>query len=188
MTNLIDSIKNKKYDYIELCHRLDKGTSGCLILAKNQEFLKQFNKLNAEKKLIKEYHAIVKGTFKEKITLQTKNTLKKYNNKINDTNKLSKTTIELIKKYINCSLIKIRPYTGRLHQIRIHLTHIGHPILLDTKYGNRTFNKNMKPFLNRIFLHANCIKFKCPITNKYFKIQTCYDNFLQNFIKNIEAN
>ena len=69
--NIIDLIKNKEYEYIELCHRLDKNTSGCIILAKNKDFLSNFNKLMSEKKIIKEYHAIIKGNL-EKIKIQIK--------------------------------------------------------------------------------------------------------------------
>lgn len=142
-----------------------------------------------ENKIKKEYHAIIKGNIKTINTIiLTKSILKNYNTKINDHEKISKTIIKTIKNYNNLSLIKIFPITGRLHQIRIHLTHIGNPIANDEKYGNKTFNKKMK-FLNlsRMFLHAKSITFKCPITNELFNIKALYDENIKNFLKKIKG-
>ncbi len=140
-----------------------------------------------EKKIKKEYYAVVKGTIAN-TSILTKNILKKYNKKINDTEKISETNINPIKTYHNLSLIQIIPLTGRLHQIRIHLTHIGHPIINDKKYGNKTFNTEMKKYkLNKMFLHARSIKFKCPITGKFFNIQADYDNNVKNFINKLNG-
>lgn len=187
--NIIDLIKNKEYEYIELCHRLDKNTSGCIILAKNKDFLSNFNKLISEKKIIKEYHAIIKGNLEKiKIQIKTKNKLNLYNSKINDNNKYSETVIKNIENYKNASLIKIMPITGRLHQIRIHLTYIGYPIANDEKYGNKTFNNEIKKYGNsRMFLHAKTIKFTCPITKKKFNITAEYDYEFTKLIEKLKG-
>ncbi len=187
--NIIDIIKNKKYDYIELCHRLDKNTSGCIILAKNISFLKKFNKLMTEHKVIKEYHAIIKGKINaSKIKIKTENKLNLYNKKINDKNKESTTIIETIEYYKKSSLIKIFPKTGRLHQIRIHLAHIGYPIANDDKYGNKTFNNEFKKYgISRMMLHAKSISFVCPMTQNFFKIKSNYDYKMKKLIKNLKG-
>lgn len=187
--NIIDLVKNNNYEYIELCHRLDKNTSGCIILAKNKNFLSKFNKLISEKEVKKEYHALIKGNVKKNnITIQTKNTLNLYNSKINDKNKNSETTIENIETYKNSSLIRIIPKTGRLHQIRIHLTHIGNPIANDEKYGNKTFNNEIKKYgVSRMILHSKSIEFKCPITHQTFKINAKYDKKINTLIKILQG-
>ncbi|HIH2762988.1 MAG TPA: RluA family pseudouridine synthase [Candidatus Azoamicus sp.] len=186
--NIISLIKNKEYEYIELCHRLDKNTSGCMILAKNKDFLSKFNKLISEKKIIKEYHAIIKGSLdKNAITIKTKNKLNLYNSKINDEDKYSESIIKNITIYKNASLIKITPITGRLHQIRIHLTHIGYPIANDEKYGNKTFNNEIKKYgISRMILHSKTIKFTCPITQKKITIHSEYDCEIKKLIKNLK--
>lgn len=185
--NIIDLMKNKKYDYIELCHRLDKNTSGCVILAKNNLFLKKFNKLIANNNVKKEYHAIIKGHLNTlELKIKTENKLNLYNKKINDKNKESITIIKTLNFYKKSSLIKIYPKTGRLHQIRIHLAHIGYPIANDEKYGNKTFNNEIKKYgISRMILHAKSISFICPITKKYFKIESNYDYKIQKLIKGL---
>lgn len=186
--NIIDLIKNNEYKYIELCHRLDKNTSGCIILAKNKDFLLKFNKLISEKKIVKEYHAIIKGSLeKNNIKIKIKNKLNLYNSKIDDIDKYSESIIKNVETYKNSSLIKILPITGRLHQIRIHLTHIGYPIANDEKYGNKTFNTEIKKYgVSRMMLHSKAIKFICPITKKKFNIHSEYDYEIKKLIKKLK--
>lgn len=84
-------------------------------------------------------------------------------------------------------MVKIIPLTGKLHQIRIHLSYIGHPIANDSKYGNKTFNKEIKKLkINRMLLHSKTIKFKCPISKKIYEINAKYDSNMQTFIDNME--
>lgn len=191
-TNLINILKNLheyQNSYLELAHRLDKDTSGCIIIAKKKDFLTQFQTLLIKKKITKEYHALVKGrTMTTFDTLINQTTLNNYNKKIKKNNTITETHYETIKQYKHdYSLIKIFPITGKLHQIRIHLTHIGHPIAHDIKYGNKSFNEDAsKKQLNRLFLHAKSIKFTCPISKKDFYIKANYELKLKNIIKEIK--
>lgn len=191
-TNLIKTLKNLheyQTSYLELAHRLDKDTSGCIIIAKKKDFLVKFQTLLIKKKIKKEYHALVKGhTMGTFHTLINQTTLNNYNEKIKNNDTVTETHYETLKQYKkNYSLIKIFPITGKLHQIRIHLTHIGHPIAHDMKYGNKSFNEDAsKKKLDRLFLHAKSIKFTCPISKKQFHIKAKYELKLKYIIKEIK--
>ncbi len=185
-TNLIDIIKmSKEYknSHLELSHRIDKKTTGCILLSKNKTFLTRFNKLIKKQKIKKKYIALVKGKInKTEIKLNQK-ILNKYNNKIKAKKNITITKIKLIKKCENFSLIQLAPITGRMHQIRIHLAHIGNPIANDTKYGSILFNKYIKKKgLKKMFLHSRCIKFKCPIEKKKYNIKAEYNKDIKKFL------
>lgn len=191
--SIIDFLKHYSYyknGYIELVHRLDKDTSGCLILAKNKIFLRKFHILLQSNLVEKEYHALIKG----KINILFNSTFSNY--QLNNYNvKIKKSYIDsinyysIIKEYEKFSIIKIFPITGKMHQIRIHLSYIGNPIAGDVKYGSKKFNFYLKSIqLDRMFLHFTSIKFKCPIDNKLYFIKAEYDESLIKFINNLKGN
>ncbi len=186
--NLIDILRRDskfKNCYLELVHRLDKDTSGCLMLAKNIFFLRQFHILLKSHLVEKEYHALVKGKVNNLFNTHLKDDLlNNYNVKIKSKNRLTVNYYSIIDGCQDFSLIKIFPLTGKMHQIRIHLSYIGNPIAGDNKYGSKKFNSDMKEIgLNRMFLHFKSIKFKCPVDNKFYFINTEYDRNLIHMIK-----
>ncbi len=191
-SNLIQILRNnKKYKNtnLELIHRIDKKTSGCVLISKNKEYLKKMQKLMKLKKIKKEYHAIIENKcIKKEIKINQK-TLNKYNKKITSKNKKTISKIKLLKKFKNLSLIKIMLITGKTHQIRIHLAHSGNPIINDLKYGSVLLNNKIRKLkIKRLFLHARSIKFICPETKKKIKVKAPYDMELIMFIKNIKKN
>ena len=151
--------------YLGLPHRLDRPTSGIVILSKTSKSLSRITELFREKKIKKTYWAIVKEKLKtDNGTLI--NFLKK-NKKINksfvsensQTGFLkSELKYQLLKKLDNYFLYEINLITGRHHQIRVQLSHINSPIKGDVKYGSRRTNKN-----GSIHLHSRCIEFIHPI-------------------------
>ncbi|BDT61620.1 MAG: hypothetical protein RDO_1480 [Flavobacteriales endosymbiont of Rhyzopertha dominica] len=191
-----------------LLHRLDKNTSGLLIIAKNLKIYNNIKKQFINKIIIKKYLALVWGipkyntlTIKNYIGRNIKNRkiMKVYLNK--KYGKYSITKYKIIKKFKYFSLLKCYLKTGRTHQIRIHLNYIGNTIFNDDIYGgnkiknNLNFNKINKNILNKCFkilprlaLHAYYLKFYHPIFKKNKKFIIKLPNDIKKLIKFIIIN
>ena len=159
--------KNTK---IFIVHRLDKDTSGIVLLAKSEK-VKNILQDNWEN-VKREYVALVNGVVKKdkdtiKSYLKETKTLLVYSTNDSKNGKLAITEYEKIKTNNNYSLLKINIKTGRKNQIRVQLNDIGHSIVGDRKYG-KIKNKNVK----RLCLHASCLEFVHPITNKIIKLES----------------
>jgi 23S rRNA pseudouridine955/2504/2580 synthase len=165
---VIETLRTARDDLkdLELAHRLDRDTSGCLILAKKRSALRELHQLAYEGKILKKYILLVKGKWendKRVVDLPLlKNQLKSGERivTVNEEGKRSVTVFRPIKVGQNASLVEAELKTGRTHQIRVHATHIGYPIACDEKYGDKDFNVEMKKQgLKRLFLHAEKISF-----------------------------
>ncbi len=161
------SMPEFKSNYIELAHRLDRATSGCLILVKKPAVLRQMNKLIKTNKMDKQYLALVKGKWKGGKQIVdaplVKNSLSGGERvvRVDENGKSALTEFELVKRFPDTSLLKVTLHTGRTHQIRAHCAHMGMPIALDEKYGDDEFNKKLKKKgLRRLFLHASHLSFQ----------------------------
>ena len=165
---LIDVIRKfrKDFERLDLLHRLDKETSGCIIITKSYESLKIFQKKIKNKEINKKYLCLVKGRWNAKIKKSTHRLTR--DSKTVD----AETHFKVIKYYKNSTLLEAELITGRHHQIRKHCEILNHPIIGDKKYGDRALNKLYKERgLSRIFLHASRIKFylnkeiivECPL-------------------------
>jgi len=162
--------------HLELVHRLDRDTSGCLLVAKKRSVLKQLHDQLRNTDIRKIYVALIKGSWqggKQTIDVPLrKNTLKSGERvvRVDSEGKPAQSIFKPIKFYAESTLVEVELITGRTHQIRVHATHAGHPIAGDEKYGHRGFNLSMKALgLDRLFLHAKSITFslwdgKDPIT------------------------
>ena len=161
---VIETIRNfgKSYRDAKLVHRLDKDTSGCQVIAKNNKFLRDCNKLISERKVKKTYQAIVHGNWIHKdgtyeINIE-KNMLigKERMVRISKGGKIAKTFFKEVESSKHFSLIQCELITGRTHQLRVHLSELGFPIVGDKKYGikENNFLKN-SGFKKRMYLHAN---------------------------------
>ena len=161
---VIEAIRNfgKEYRDAKLIHRLDKDTSGCQIVAKNNKFLRHCNSLISERKVKKTYQAVVAGkwTIREglyEINLE-KNFLKGNERvvMIDEGGKIAQTILKVIKRTDKLSLMQCELITGRTHQLRVQLSSLGHPIIGDVKYGKKN-SKKVKFFQakNRMYLHAD---------------------------------
>ena len=177
-------------DFLNLCHRLDKGTSGCMVIAKNQKFLRFFND-QLKKRLVKKiYHAVVKGHISEEIHLtenidtDTKGTFQKVS--FNKDGKEAKSILKPLKKLNESSLIQIEILTGRTHQIRAQSEKINKNIANDHKYGCPNFNKRLhKSKISRLGLHSYQISFK-DLNNNENNFFAEYDENFSNMIKFLE--
>ncbi len=154
---LINRVKNHYFSIgadctPALCHRLDTGTSGLVLLAKNQEFLQFMLDMFKEKELEKEYICVVKGVPKKKNAVYnaylTKNAKDAYVTVTagakNSMSKPITTKVALVESYGDYSLLNVGLITGRTHQIRAHLAYLGIPILGDSRYGINSLNRQLK--------------------------------------------
>ncbi len=152
--------------YLELAHRLDRDTSGCLVIAKRRSFLRAFHEQLRDGSVEKYYLALVAGQWDQgerKVTAPLrKNTLAGGERvvRVDDTGKTALTVFRPIDRFRTATLVEAQLHTGRTHQIRVHGAHIGHPLAGDTKYGDREFNTTMRALgLRRMFLHAHRVVF-----------------------------
>ena len=174
--------------FLELVHRLDRDTSGCLLIAKKRSALKSLHDQLREKQVDKRYQALVSGMwpenrFKVKAPL-VKNTLKSGERmvSVNEVEgKASETRFRILTQYSDATLVEASPITGRTHQIRVHCLHAGHPIACDDKYGDNNFDSRMQRLgLSRLFLHAHSLSFIHPNTNERVSFNAPLDKTLNN--------
>ena len=177
--NIIDILKNTKYFADSkpfIVHRLDKETSGVLIIAKNRKFAQLFTTLFRIRKIHKTYLAIVYGKVNKSFKI-LKDDLIYYENNKKITQKAI-TNIKIIRSNESFSLLELNPITGRKHQLRKQLLNIGSPIVGDNKY----FLYNQKRFkIKNLLLHAYKIKFM--INNVQYNFKAKYNNIFEDFIK-----
>lgn len=191
------SLIDKVQDYLEwkynsltfrpaLVHRIDRDTSGCILIAKDKQVLESLLVDFQKHKIDKIYHAIVsdipikqEGTIRNRL-LRTENPKNEAKVRIDDAGQTAITHYSVLENFIigsqHFSLIECRIETGRTHQIRVHLSHIGHPVLWDWAYGNKSINSYIKRELgiNRQLLHARSIGFIHPKTHKKLIIEAKY--------------
>ncbi len=158
-----------------IVHRLDKGTSGVIVIAKNQKSFEYLKNLFKKREIEKKYLALVFGKLKEKQGKiegemgRSKRDFRKQalvRGKINvRKGRYSLSFYKVLKESGDCSLLEVSPKTGRTHQIRVHLHSIGHPIVGDKKYTFKEYKNIEAP---RMFLHAESISFSGPDGQKYF--------------------
>ena len=151
---------------IDLAHRLDRDTSGCLVLSKNTPALREFHRQLRARTVGKHYVSLLRGTVPATLgAISAALTVARDGGgerraRVCADGKTATTLIESCRHAGPHSLATFRLETGRMHQIRAHAKHIGHPIAGDRRYGNREFNRAMKIIgLNRLFLHAADIEF-----------------------------
>lgn len=166
---VIEALRQTRKDipYLELVHRLDKETSGCLLLAKKRSILRALQAQLAERKVVKIYWALLSNPWVGKKTLEVdasleKNTLQSGERivKVNDTGKASSTRFRLLENYSQACWVEASPKTGRTHQIRVHAAHLGHAIIGDDKYGQKGLSiEGIHPKDHKLYLHARSIQF-----------------------------
>lgn len=155
--------------FMELVHRLDRDTSGCMVIAKKRSALRHMHEQLRSGKMDKRYQALVAGQWPDN-RFKVKAPLKKNNLQsgermvcVSDDGKPSETRYRVLERYADATLIEASPITGRTHQIRVHCQHAGHPIAGDPKYGDSDFDGLLKPTgLNRLFLHASSLTLLHP--------------------------
>ena len=166
-----------------IVHRLDKNTSGAIIIAKNDKAHIALSDELKNHEIKKTYIALVRGIVKENnATINMPIARSKKDRKKMDVDKNGKEAIthfKVIKRYQDCTLLEINIETGRTHQIRVHLSHIGYPIIGDDVYSNGKNKWNIEGQC----LHAKCLDFKHPITGKELHIEAPIPEYFEKILE-----
>lgn len=159
--------------FLELVHRLDRDTSGCLIIAKKRSALRTLHEYFRGSGVKKSYLALLHGRWERKKMIVDQPLLKNVSQggermvKISSAGKASQTLFRRKVVYQDATLVEASPFTGRTHQIRVHAQYLGHAIIGDDRYGSNEINKVFRQRgYKRLFLHAHQLQFAHPVTGE----------------------
>jgi 23S rRNA pseudouridine955/2504/2580 synthase len=178
---------------LELAHRLDRATSGCLLVAKRCSALRVLHALLREGRVSKRYLTLVQGRWPAHVTdieapLVTRRPASEARVKVDAGGKPAKSSFRLLDTYgRTASLLEVAIATGRTHQIRVHAAHLGHPVAGDDRYGDPEFNARLAhQGLRRMFLHAHSVELVWPDTGERFAISVPLPAELTAFLTALE--
>ena len=174
--------------FLELAHRLDRDTSGLLILCKKRSALVELHRMLREGEVEKVYLAVVKGAFAKK-TAELRESLHKYVTEsgerrvsVREEGMRAVTKVRRLKAAGEFSLLEVQLLTGRTHQIRVHLAHAGYPVVGDDKYGDFALNRRLK---QRLLLHAARLAFKHPLTGEQVRLESPLPPAMRAFVDDL---
>ncbi len=174
-SGLIERLRHgrREREFLELAHRLDRGTSGCLILARNRSTLLALHQALRNQEITKGYLGLLAGTPAWKTQTVDQAITRHVLPDGTAPGKDARSHFRIVRLWTACALAEISIETGRTHQIRIHAASLGHPIAGDPRYGDRTFNRRLKTDcgLNGPFLHARSVRLVHPRTHEPLFIQ-----------------
>jgi 23S rRNA pseudouridine955/2504/2580 synthase len=179
--------------FLELVHRLDRDTSGCLLVAKKRSALRKLHELFRDDHVHKTYIALLAGQWARKKLVVTAPLLKNVSKGgermvvISQAGKEAETLFRRLKLFRDSTLVEASPKTGRTHQIRVHAASLGHPIVGDDRYGIDEVNRGFKARgYKRMFLHAEKLKFQHPVTGEPLTILAPLPQQLEELLKHEE--
>lgn len=191
---LIESLRALRPEskFLELAHRLDRETSGCLIVAKRRSALRNLHEQFRQRIVKKRYLTLVPGKWDRKVNLVNaplvRNELRSGERmvEVSRNGAPSTTAFDVVEFLDGATLLAAMPHTGRTHQIRVHCAYKGHPVGNDDKYGDKIFNQRLNSLgLKRMFLHAQKITFEDPTTGELLKIEAPLDESLLAIIEKL---
>ena len=197
---LIEQLRATRGDrFIELVHRLDRDTSGVLLVAKKRSALIALHEQLRNGEFDKRYLVLVRGRWRDskravRLSLQKFLTLEGERRvRVDDEGRPSETVFYRRKIWADheppLSLLEAELRTGRTHQIRVHLAHLGYPLAGDDKYGDYSWNKVlMKDGLRRMFLHAWKVSFTHPDSGKTFDVESRLAPELERYVARLDAS
>lgn len=193
---LIEVLRSARPDarFLELVHRLDRDTSGLVMVAKKRSTLRYLQDELRHRRINKQYHALVAGNWPAKLR-RVDEPLLRYEMpngerrvKVDDTGKASLTIFRCLARYKGYSLVEAMPVTGRTHQIRIHSMCAGHPIAGDDKYMD---DVSLKAFRatggQRLMLHARALELALPVSGEVVRLEAPYDDAFSHVLSRLEV-
>jgi 23S rRNA pseudouridine955/2504/2580 synthase len=187
-TGVIEALRDMYNNPVELVHRIDRSTSGLLMIAKKRNVLKNLNEQLRNHQIEKRYTALVKGAWsKKRHTIDAPLYSNSRYTVVDNKGKNAVSHFQPLKNFhkddFEASLVEVIIETGRTHQIRAHAKYAGHSIAGDDKYGDKIFDKKVKnKGLARLFLHAHQVTFTNPQSNKIEKVKAPLTKDLINFL------
>jgi len=174
---------------LELAHRLDRDTSGLLMVAKKRSALVELHRMLREGEVEKVYLSVVGGHW-EGAARELRESLHKYIDSkgerrvaVHEDGMESITRVRVLEKTADYSFLEVRLLTGRTHQIRVHLAHAGHPVLGDSKYGDFELNRRLeKAGVRRLFLHASRLALRHPLTKEKLELRSALPADMKAFV------
>ncbi|MGE0373421.1 MAG: RluA family pseudouridine synthase [Gammaproteobacteria bacterium] len=193
---LIEALKEMRpaCPEISLVHRLDRFTSGCLLVAKNRAMLPALQDQFRTERVEKQYLTLVKGRWQggaRTVTLSLhKGRLQSGERMVqvdDEEGKEAESRFIPVETFAVASLMQVMLKTGRMHQIRVHAAGVGHPVAGDEKYGDPEFNRSMRDLgLKRIFLHAQALSFYHPRTGRLMSLSTPLPDTLRQVLERLQ--
>ena len=176
--------------FLELAHRLDRDTSGLLLIAKKRIALVELHRMLREGEIGKVYLAVVKGSLKTN-PVEIREPLHKHVTaggerrvSVHQEGRAALTRVRKLKSNADFSLLEVQLLTGRTHQIRVHLAHASHPVLGDDKYGDFDLNHRLeKQGVRRLFLHASRLSFRHPLTAEPVELESPLPAEMRRFVE-----
>jgi len=189
--------------YLELVHRLDRSTSGCLMLAKKRSALRELHRQIREKEIQKHYLTLLRGFWSQRarVALPLEVQHRKNGERhviVSEHGKASLSHFTIQERFVapgphgqnhmKCSLVKVELETGRTHQIRVHAAANEHPVAADERYGDSDFNKKLAKYgLRRLFLHAHYLEFVHPGNGQSMVISTPLPKDLRSVLDQLKV-
>jgi 23S rRNA pseudouridine955/2504/2580 synthase len=174
--------------FLELVHRLDRETSGVLLVAKKRAALTALHEKLRTRDVDKRYLVGVAGRFrneKQRVSLALAKRTAADGGKrvtVSEDGQEAETVFRLLERRVDASLLEAELLTGRTHQIRVHLAHLKHPVLGDDRYGDFDLNKALRrKGLKRMFLHAARLEFMHPLKDERLVIESALAQDLERF-------
>jgi len=193
---LIEVLRSARPDsrFLELVHRLDRDTSGLVMIAKKRSALRYLQDELRQKRVRKYYHALVTGSWPEGVD-RVEEPLLRYEMpngerrvRVDKAGKASLTTFRCLERFQGYTLVEASPVTGRTHQIRVHSAWAGHPIAGDDKYMDEV---SMKAFRSiggqRLMLHARALEFRLPDSDEPVRLEAPYDEAFDRVLRTLGA-
>ena len=181
--------------YLELAHRLDRETSGCLVIAKRRSFLRAFHEQLRNGGVEKRYLALLAGRWeggRRRVTVPLRKNQVRGGERMVMVDEAGKPSVSVfipVTRYADATLVEVDLQTGRTHQIRVHAAHIGQPLAGDTKYGDPEFNRRMRDLgLRRLLLHAHLLQFTDPSTGELMSVSAPLDDGLKSVLDRLESS
>ncbi|MCU7932597.1 MAG: 23S rRNA pseudouridine(955/2504/2580) synthase RluC [Candidatus Thiodiazotropha sp. (ex Codakia rugifera)] len=178
---------------LELVHRLDRDTSGCLLITKRRSTLRALHELIRENRVDKRYLALLSGSWRkgqQNVDMPLrKNTLQGGERvvRVDAEGKPAQTRFKRLQRFKEATLVEVELITGRTHQIRVHSAWLGSPVLGDSKYGDAEANKRMREIgLRRLFLHAHQISFRLPGEKRDLILQAPLPEALEDLLNKLK--